>query len=217
MKNELKYRTVDGEPELVNKPAGVDSLMNGLLSPFKEIAPTITNSWWSRSSGMTKYSWNSITSIQGRIVEKFFNDLLQEAGVCLKYKLKDKKHGGSIRIKNGEVKQVDILFKSKRGKVIYHECKLNLDLDSGKRKKSNETIMAITEELKPDLSGYFVPLTRAEIQKAGWFNSYKKQGIVVYPIEWLIDQFDCPFTLNDWCDFWKTDEATELSKSWGYR
>lgn len=130
----------------------------------------------------------------GNQIERFFNKVISDVTDNL---LEDKNY---VTI-NGEERQVDHLFVTKKGVTCYLESKCNLNFDSEKVKASNEKVKMLAEMFGNVVPTYFVPVRRQPRKKH--IVKYLNKGIDVVGVEWLASQINLPFTVDEYFTFLK--------------
>jgi hypothetical protein len=130
----------------------------------------------------------------GNQIEKFINKVISDVTKNL---LEEKNY---VTI-NGEERQVDHLFVTKGGVICYLESKCNLNFDSEKVKASNDKVKMLAEMFGNVVPTYFVPVRRQPRQKH--IVKYLNKGIDVVGMEWLANQIDLPFTVDEYFTFLK--------------
>jgi hypothetical protein len=143
--------------------------------------------------GDTELTSQSSCRIQfGNQIEKFVNKVISDVTTNL---LEEKNYV----IINGEQKQVDHLFITKGGIICYLESKCNLNFDSEKVVISNAKVKLLAETFGNVVPTYFVPVRRQPRKKH--VVKYSKKGIDVVGMEWLAEQIDLPFTVEEYFTF----------------
>jgi hypothetical protein len=125
-------------------------------------------------------------------IEKFGNKVISDVTTNL---LKEKNY---VTI-NGEQKQVDHLFITKGGIICYLESKCNLNFDSEKVVISNAKVKLLAETFGNVVPTYFVPVRRQPHKKH--VVKYAKSDIMVVGMEWMAEQIDLPFTVDEYFTF----------------
>ena len=102
---------------------------------------------------------------------------------------------------DGKKRQVDHLFITKGGIVCYLESKCNLNFDSEKVIMSNLKVKILAQNYGNIVPYYFVPVRRQPRNEH--VVKYKKEGIEVVGMEWLSNQIDLPFEVDEYFTFLK--------------
>lgn len=108
-----------------------------------------------------------------------------------------------------DTKQVDIMFTYKN-EIYYYESKLNLLLDSEKKKMSKSKIFTIKEQIEKTYPnqkvnvGYLCPVDRTATNRM----KYDHPGIIIHGVEdfiKVIGQDNFPFTADEYFNYLLTD------------
>jgi hypothetical protein len=103
---------------------------------------------------------------------------------------------------DGKKRQVDHLFVTKGGVVCYCEAKCSFKFDSEKIKASNEKVKLLAEtfgNIMPPI--YFTPVRR--VPRRSDILKFQKEGIMAGGMEWLSEQIDLPFSLDEYFNYLK--------------
>lgn len=170
-----------------------------LKEKVKDLKLTYMKSSILIACGLPKVVSTQSTLIRaGYIFENAFNKILEGCDGVKNINTRNK------TTKKG-TKQVDIMF-SYKNEIYYYESKLNLLLDSEKKKMSKSKIFKIQRELEqlyPEQKvnvGYLCPVDRTATNRM----RYDHPGIVIHGVEDLINvigQDNFPFTANEYFDY----------------
>lgn len=170
-----------------------------LKEKVKDLELTYMKSSILIACGLPKVVSTQSTLIRaGYIFENAFNKILEGCDGVKNINTRNK------TTKKG-TKQVDIMF-SYKNEIYYYESKLNLLLDSEKKKMSKSKIFKIQRELEqlyPEQKvnvGYLCPVDRTATNRM----RYDHPGIVIHGVEDLINvigQDNFPFTANEYFDY----------------
>jgi hypothetical protein len=141
-----------------------------------------------------RVSPQSILIAFGERIEQFWNTVISDSLVA-----QNLIEESNLIDVNGRTRQIDHLFRLP-SETWYLESKCNLNFDSEKVRASNDKIKEISLTLGENVkAGYFVPVV-AEISKSEK-NKYKKKGVEVYGVNWMIEVIQPPFTAGDYFVF----------------
>ena len=84
----------------------------------------------------------------------------------------------------------------------------SLNFDSEKIKASNKKIDEVRNALGADEGAYFVPVVRKINQKD--LTKYNNKGLNVYGVEWLLNQINTQFTVDEYFTYLETVIAPVL-------
>ena len=130
----------------------------------------------------------------GNNIERFWNEVISSITTNL---IED----SNRTVAKGKDRQVDHLFMSKLGEKIYLEAKCNLNFDSQKAPASIKGVIELAEHYGT-IPRFLVPVRR--IPRQAHVTKYPKHGIEVVGVEWLSQQIDLPFTVDEYFDYGKT-------------
>jgi len=170
-------------------------LTDNLLPLVLSIKPKKTESHILQSLGLDdRVSPQSILIAFGERIEQFWNTVISDSLVA-----QNLIEESNLIDVNGRTRQIDHLFRL-LSETWYLESKCNLNFDSEKVRASNDKIKEISLTLGENVkAGYFVPVV-AEISRSEK-NKYKKKGVEVYGVNWMIEAIQPPFTTDDYFVF----------------
>lgn len=183
----------------------MDYLEQHLLPLVLSIKPKKTSSYILEALGMDDcVSRQSILIAFGERIEKFWNTAISDSWAT--NLIEDNNY---ISIGDRE-RQIDHLFRI-ADVTYYLESKCNLNFDSEKVRASNEKVCEIAVSIGGNVhAAYFVPVVAEVPEKE--LNKYKKKGMDVVGVNWMLNKINAPFTAEQYFTFLKEVVAPILEE-----
>ena len=189
---------------IIDKLTPTMNYLNETLLPLIEgIKPRQSESYTLAALGLERQSSQSILIAFGERIEQFWNKVISDSQST------NLIEDNNLIEVNGKMRQIDHNFVSEVDGVNYYlESKCNLNFDSEKVKASNKKINEVKNALGADEGAYFVPVVRNINQKD--LTKYNNKGLNVYGVEWLLNQINTQFTVDEYFTYLETVIAPVL-------
>ena len=189
---------------IIDKLTPTMNYLNETLLPLIEgIKPRQSESYTLAALGLERQSSQSILIAFGERIEQFWNKVISDSQST------NLIEDNNLIEVNGKMRQIDHNFVSEVDGVNYYlESKCNLNFDSEKIKASNKKIDEVRNALGADEGAYFVPVVREINQKD--LTKYNNKGLNVYGVEWLLNQINTQFTVDEYFTYLETVIAPVL-------